>query len=137
MANTDVINVTVTGMTNNTDRGISISGDLSAETIADTIDPVVPSDALTSPVGGEIWSGTHEITWDQASITDSHFNATPIKLYYSSNNGASWNLIASGEANDGTYSWDTTTQAGADGDQYLINITATAVSYTHLTLPTN
>ena len=69
ISNNDVINVTVTGVTNNTDDEISLSGDLSAEITADTLDPVVPSDALTSPVGGEIWSGTHDITWDQASIT--------------------------------------------------------------------
>ncbi|RLI68130.1 hypothetical protein DRO91_09425, partial [Candidatus Heimdallarchaeota archaeon] len=102
----------------------TISGTTTATVIADTQDPIVASDAVVSPNGGEFLSGTETITWNNSDITDSHLATNPITLYYSNNGGTSWTQIATNEANDGSYSWDTTT-AGGDGSNYLINITAT------------
>ena len=123
IADTDVINVTVTGMTNRSDMTVTLGGTVTAEITSDIIDPVVPDSTLTSPNGGENWSGTHTITWNNASITDSNLGSTPITLKYSTNGGTSWTDIATGEINDGEYSWDTS--AGGDSSNYLINLTVT------------
>ncbi len=73
----------------------------------DSTPPTVPVNTLVSPNGGEAWKqGTvQNITWDNAAITD-NFNlaSNPVTLEYSTD-GANWNSIASGEANDGAYAW--------------------------------
>jgi hypothetical protein len=66
---------------------------------------IAPSITLTSPNGAESWIvGTeHNITWTSIGTNGSvHNNLT---LQYSTNGGSSWTNIATGEANDGTYSW--------------------------------
>jgi hypothetical protein len=85
--------------------------------LVDNTAPVVPAAVVTSPNGGETWGiGTvHNITWNAGAITDPILAPNPISLYYSLDAGASWTLIASGEANDGAFSWTvpgpTSTQA--------------------------
>ena len=71
------------------------------------IPPAVASDTLVAPNGGENWTGgtTLSITWTPGKITDDNLASSPITLEYSSNGGADWTIIATGEANDGTYSW--------------------------------
>jgi len=60
---------------------------------------------LTSPTGGEEWSGTHAITWTASDAEDDPENLT-ISIDYSPDNTI-WTNIANNEANDGTFSWDT------------------------------
>lgn len=52
--------------------------------------------------GGTTWQGNtvQNITWTAAGLITG-----TLYLEYSINNGSTWNLISSGEANDGTYAW--------------------------------
>jgi hypothetical protein len=118
----DVIGATIDRIWVNASNA-TLMGTTTATITADTSSPSVAQNALIAPNSGEKWSGTHTISWDQTRITDSHLLANPITFYYSSNGGATWTLITANEANDGSYSWDTTT-AGGDGSNYKINITA-------------
>lgn len=64
---------------------------------------IVPADvALTYPNGGQslYYGSSYSITW-----TNQYINSNFVKLEYSTNNGASWNVIASVANNTGTYSW--------------------------------
>lgn len=82
----------------------------------DTTDPVVN---VTSPNGGEVWyAGTTEsITW---SATDAG-GVDSVSIYYSSNNGASFDLVSSQEPNDGTYDW---LVPGVATDSALVKVVA-------------
>jgi hypothetical protein len=75
----------------------------------DNVPPVVSNSALTSPNGGEVWTGgsSHSITWNYLSITDAMLKNNPVSLYYSTDGGTTFpNLIAAGLSNSGgTYSW--------------------------------
>jgi subtilisin family serine protease len=68
------------------------------------IDNANPSATLNSPNGGESWQvGTpHDITW---TATD-NVGVTSVNIMYSINGGSTYPYtIATGETNDGTYSW--------------------------------
>lgn len=67
---------------------------------------------VTSPNGGEIWSGSHDITWTTVLSEDTG----TVNIYLVG--GESSFSIATGEANDGSYSWNTT--AHTDGSSYEI-----------------
>jgi hypothetical protein len=86
--------------------------------------PDAPEAAVTCPNGGEIMAGSVSITW---TATDPDPWAETalllIDLDYSDDAGATWSSIASDETNDGSYSWDVS--GVADGDQYLVRVTAT------------
>jgi hypothetical protein len=72
-----------------------------------TIDSTNPAVTLTSLTGGATYAGgsSQAITWTAA--TDNFaLAASPITLEYSTNGGTSWTSIATGEANDGTYTWN-------------------------------
>lgn len=79
-----------------------------------------PNVNLISPNGGEIIYGTHTISW---IASDPQGEPITIDLEYSGDNGATWNTIASGIANSGTYPWNTI--GLAQGNLYLVRITAT------------
>jgi hypothetical protein len=66
----------------------------------DTEDPVV---TVTAPNGGESWTvgASQDITW---TATD-NVGVTAVDIAYSTDGGASYTDIATGEANDGTYTW--------------------------------
>jgi hypothetical protein len=69
-----------------------------------TGDATAPAVAVNSPDGGETWKAgaTHEIRW---TATDA-VGVTGVNLAYSTDDGVSFpNAIASGLANDGSYSW--------------------------------
>jgi hypothetical protein len=64
--------------------------------------PPIPNTlTTTSPNGGEKWVvGTqHQITWSWKGAF------AEVKIKYSSDNGATWNLIDDCTANDGAYDW--------------------------------
>jgi beta-lactamase superfamily II metal-dependent hydrolase len=66
------------------------------------VQPVVGNTiTVTSPNGGENWViGTpHNITWTSTGTVGS------LNIDYSTNNGTNWTSVATGEANDGTFSW--------------------------------
>jgi PGF-CTERM protein len=71
-----------------------------ATTIADEVDPTV---TVTSPDGGEVWTvGTQqEITW----TADDNVGVTAIDIYYKNGTDVLYIEIATGETNDGTYTW--------------------------------
>jgi hypothetical protein len=118
----DIIDATIDSIWINASNATRLGITLATIT-ADTFSPSVAQNTISTPNGGEQWSGTQSIQWDETRITDSHLLATPISISYSSTGGAPWTLIATNEPNDGSYSWDTTT-AGGDGASYKINITA-------------
>lgn len=62
-----------------------------------------PTVTLTAPNGAESWTvgDPHDLTW---TATD-NLGVVAVDLSYSIDNGGAWIAIASGEANDGTYSW--------------------------------
>ena len=57
---------------------------------------------VTNPNGGEVIAGglLYTIQWELPDLT-----GDIITIYYSTDNGSSWSQIATGEANDGVYSW--------------------------------
>ena len=98
--------------------------DLAGNTASDqsdatfTIDNTKPTVTVTYPVGGEYLSGTVTMTW---TTTDN--NPGTVDIEYSADGGETWNPIATGETDDGSYEWDTTLLS--DGSNYLIRITPT------------
>jgi len=78
----------------------------------DQTNPVIQANTITEPTNETIWNGgNHNITWTAANITDatSGLTATPISLYYTtnaSNPNPTWILVASGLANNGSYTWN-------------------------------
>ena len=128
---------------------------VNATIICDSTAPVVGANAITSPNGAENWAGasTHNITWTSGDITET--NLESLTLQYSSNNGSSWTEIATGELNDGTYSWtplpsidtsqtlirliaiDQVTQTGSDVSNatFIIDSTNPTIQATTLTAP--
>ena len=106
------VNITATDEAGNT------ASDVSDNTF--TIDSTNPTVTVTSPNGGENWLGgtTHAINW---TATDTNLGASPITLGYY--NGTAWVQIATGEANDGTYSW-TVPNLTSSSNSSLVNITA-------------
>jgi hypothetical protein len=71
------------------------------ETIPAQTPPVI---SLSNFNSGGIYQGesSQTISW---SATSSNFYYRPISLEYSKNNGSTWNLIASGLENTGSYNW--------------------------------
>jgi len=67
--------------------------------------PASKTITVTSPNGGETISGTHTITWTSQNLPD----PCPIKITYCKSPEGCTHTIATDEANDGSYSWDTTT----------------------------
>lgn len=84
-----------------------------------------PTVSLSQPDGGEVVSGNYEIKW---SASDVDGDTVTLNIDYSSDSGSTWNSIATGEANDGSFLWDTTSVA--DGTNYRIRLTASDGSLT-------
>lgn len=82
-----------------------ITNDQVNVTANNNIDVVPPTVQVLNPNGGELWySGeVYNITWNASD--DVALASNPIYLYYSINNGSSWNLIASNLVNSGSYAW--------------------------------
>jgi hypothetical protein len=84
--------------------------------LADTTDPAV---TVLSPNGGEIWyiGGGYDITWTAYDAV----GVDSVSIYYSVDDGDTYDLVASGEANDGVYPWTVPT---APTDSALVKIIA-------------
>ena len=93
------------------DDGFEIDNDVAPNT--------PPTITLTSPSGGETWSGEQDITW---TATDDDDDTLTIDIYYNSDGGETWNLIAEDEPNDASYPWDTTSVD--DGSHYRLKVVA-------------
>jgi flagellar hook assembly protein FlgD len=79
------------------------------------VDRSTPAIAVTSPNGGESWAqgSVHAITW---TATDPEgIEANSVALEVSLDNGGSWQPVAGGLANSGTFNWTVpgTPSAGA------------------------
>ncbi len=76
--------------------------------VIDSTNPTVAIDAITTPNGGEYLKGSTgsgiTITWNTGKVSDTNLGSTPVTLAYSTN-GSTWNTIASGLGNAGTYLW--------------------------------
>jgi hypothetical protein len=72
-----------------------------------------PTVTVTSPNGGEDWmkSAYYPITW----AAEGDFNATPVCLYYSTDNGATWTTILNWTENTGYYNWTVPSVTTASG----------------------
>ena len=68
------------------------------------IDGTAPDVEVTYPDGGEYFKGgtVETITW---TATDTYIDSDSVVLEYSTDSGATWNPIASGQNNDGSYDW--------------------------------
>ena len=68
-----------------------------------TINPVSNSVTVTSPNGGEVWTAgtTQIITWS----TTGTFTYGAVEIWYSTNNGSSWDYIDDYAMNNGQYAW--------------------------------
>ncbi len=84
-----------------------------------TKDNTSPAVSVTGPSAtASSGQGNITITW---TATDTNIATNPISLDYSANGGTSWTSIATGEANDGTYTW---ASPGFDGTSYRVRVTA-------------
>ena len=77
------------------------------------VDATAPVASVTSPDGGEDWKAgsSHPITW---SATD-NVAVTTVDLAWSSDFGSTWNAIATGIANSGSYAWTVPSSATTSG----------------------
>ncbi|MHC4721541.1 MAG: outer membrane protein assembly factor BamB family protein [Planctomycetota bacterium] len=80
------------------------------------VDEVAPNTKVTRPCSGEVWAAgsSHEIEWESFVIDD-------VDIYYSSNNGADWEMIEAGVSNTGSYDW---VLPAVDSDECLVWVAA-------------
>jgi len=102
--------------------GNPINGTPKAKNSATIAYETIPRVEVAGPEQGEVVSGVYLVGWT-AHDPDGDDTALKIDLYYSSDNGENWTLIASGLANSGSYPWDTT--GLESGDRYVLKVVAT------------
>jgi len=107
------LRITVTDVGDKTDTDVTTG----TFEIDNDLPPVV---ALTSPVGGEVWTGTNTITWTATDDYDEDMDLS-IKLEYTRND-VDFSIIYSNLDNTGTHEWDTSTLV--DDVTYKVKITA-------------
>ncbi len=100
----------------------------SATITLDTIPPVnVLNTTLTSPNGSEIFTqgSSQNITWNNGDFSaDTTLKANPVTLEYSTDSGGTFpTVIASGEANDGIYSWSPIPLIDSNSVQVRLTVT--------------
>ena len=74
-----------------------------------------PHVELTSPRGGELWTGIREVTWE---AWDPDGDAVTAALHVSADGGKSWDRLGSLDARAGHYIWDTS--RSPSGENYLV-----------------
>jgi hypothetical protein len=103
------------------------SGELTTEDIADStisLHNEISPPTLLFPNGGETVKGIITIRW--AESTDVFDHDVTYTVYYSSNNGITWNFIESGVTTT-NYNWDTSTIT--TGISFMIKVVATCSEY--------
>jgi len=88
--------------------GCATTGTQSTTTIIrDETAPTIGTGTITAPTTGTCWkAGNNGIIWISGNITDAHLGTNPIALAYSTDGVTGWTSIATGEANDGSYTWN-------------------------------
>ena len=89
-----------------------------------------PEIILQYPVHEKELKGDVHIVWRAG---DADGDAVQIRIYYSSDNGASWQILADQLENTGTYIWNT--RKIANGTSYIIKLSAIANETETETLP--
>ncbi len=85
-----------------------------------TVDnPDNPVVTVLEPGPGDRWSGVHAIEW---TATDADGDPLIIHILYSKDHGENWSVLATGQVNDGTHTWDTSLYP--DSDEYIVKIIA-------------
>ncbi|MBI4746171.1 MAG: VCBS repeat-containing protein, partial [Deltaproteobacteria bacterium] len=84
-----------------------------------TLNNTVPSCQVLAPLSGQTISGRYQVSW-QAQDVDG--NLLVIDVAYSHDTGSTWVYESTNRANDGVYSWDTSSLP--DGSTYKIKIIA-------------
>jgi hypothetical protein len=99
--------------------GVGNSANDASDAVFSITDATAPVVAVVTPNGGESWAAgsSQAITW---TATD-NVGVTSIDLAYSTDNGTNWTTIATGEANDGTYTW---TVPNTPSTTALVRVTA-------------
>jgi len=92
-------------------EGISISG---------ILDSKIPQITVLAPNGGEVFQVGEQVNI-QWTAEDSSFGANPVSIYFSSDNGASFDAIFSNVTNESPNSWEIPNLATLEG---LIRIVA-------------
>jgi hypothetical protein len=94
-------NWTLNGFIPSNQMRIKITSVSTPTLITESADFTVSSLALTSPVGGEFWQAgtTKNITWSSSVINN-------VNLYFSTDNGANWNIMTTVPAITGTFNWN-------------------------------
>lgn len=82
------------------------------------LDNTKPSVAITSPVAGDVWTGTRNVTWN---TTDA--NPYWVRIDVSSNGGSTWSTLVANRTDVGYYLWDTS--GYTEGPNYRLRINAT------------
>ena len=78
-----------------------------------------PLVTVLSPVGGEVYVGAVPVRW---SADDRLGEELAIGLAYLADGGESWTQLASGESDDGEYTWSV--PRTAPGGRYVVRVTA-------------
>ena len=87
------------------DNGQARGSEVSEPFVLDNPGQNAPVVSLTCPKGGEVWSGTREITWRTLDVDGGPVTTT---LFYSLDMGNTWQTLAQGLSGK-SYLWDTTT----------------------------
>ncbi len=103
--------------------GYHYSGYAGPET--DISDTTPPSVTVYTPSGSTVWSGgeSRDITWD---ASDSGGLTDPVTIYYSTDEGATYNKIGTCEYTDKTYSW---TVPNINTNEAMVKVTVPDNSY--------
>ena len=117
-----LVRITITDTTGRSDSDTS-------DAVFSIDNPDEPEVTVTFPNGGETLSDSSTITWTASDPDPGETALLSLSLDYSDNNGASWSVIDSNQANDGTYLWDISNLS--DGSNYLVRVTATDTTGQH------
>lgn len=92
------------------DNGQARSDATSLPLVVDNPGRNAPVVSMVCPRGGEVWSGTREVSWHVRDVDGDPITAT---LLYSLDMGRSWQVLAQG-IRGRSYLWDTTTIPNCD-----------------------
>ena len=84
-----------------------------------------PEASFVSPSGGEVWSGTREVTW---RASDADGDLLSVQLAYSIDRGHTWLFLSRSLPNTGNYVWDTTTVPNSE--EVWLRLTASDRQFT-------